>query len=195
MTRLELRDMLIDRVGWKSHPDYSISEGNTTSTGGRYFQDAHSFITIETICALMRNSKPSALELNEYLKSLKEQVVLQVVDDAFTPSNFYTVELEKEPAIFDAAIQKRMAIKLGELIWTTTRSNRIERISKEYAQQIFFDVNGDPNFPSKISISHGYKKEIDWIKDRFDTQDTLDVVTLGTVDYLDIDKDILRFNE
>lgn len=123
---------------------------------------------------------PTEDELNAYLTDLRKQVVLLVVDESLADSNANPIDFVGQDNLFDAAISKRMAMKIGELALTTDRSNRYERISK----QVFFDVNGDPNFPHKVSISGTYKKELDRLKDIFNTEDALDVVTLRTVDHL-----------
>lgn len=193
MNRLDLRDLLVDRVGWKSDPEYPISDENIASGSGRFFQDEHSFISYKMIFSLTDNMSPSAEQMNSSLSDLKNQVALHVVDDSFTTSVFPDVELSKEIELFDAALAKRMAMKIGEMIWTTSKSNRLERIAKEYAQQIFFDINGDPNFPSKLSITAAYKKEIDWLKDRFNAVDSLDVQTLGTIDNAGSNNGIYRY--
>lgn len=188
MTRLELRDLLVERVGWKADPNYTIDAINTSSLGGRYFQDEHSFIKIENIRHLMDKVDPDLTELNVYLSDLRKQVVLLVIDEALSGSTSNPIDFIGQENLFDAAISKRMAMKIGELAWTTDRSNRYERIAKQF----FFDLNGDPNFPEKVSISGTYRKEIDTLKDIFNTEDALDAVTLRTVDYLDTDN-IIRF--
>lgn len=188
MTRLELRDLLLNRVGWKSDPVYIISDENKTSESGRFFQDEHYFVSLEMIQNLRPNVNDGVC-LDDQLEELTSQVVLHVVDEALTAVSLNEITPSN---MFDSAISKRMAMKIGEMVWTTTQSNRNERISKEYAQQIFFDINGDPNFPSKLSISAQYAKEIDWIKDQFNTEGMLDVVTLGTIERLS-DDDVLKF--
>lgn len=188
MNRLELRDLVKVRVGWKADPNYTISAENQASASGRYFQDEHSFVKIETIRSLME-SDPTQDELNAYLSELKDQVSLSVVDEVMSDATFN--DLTGKESLFDAAYSKKMAIKLGELIWTTSRSNRRERIAKEYAQQVFYDINGDPNFPDKVSIISVYKKETERLRDIFNTDNALDVSTMGTVSYLD--DEIFRF--
>ncbi|MCG9970996.1 hypothetical protein [Christiangramia crocea] len=186
MNRLELRDLVKVRVGWKADPNYTIDANNQTSDGGRYFQDEHSFVKIETIRALMETANPTEQQLNDYLSDLKDQVSLSVVDDVMSDYDFN--DLTGKENLFDAAYAKRMAIKLGELIWTTARSNRRELIAKEYAQQVFFDVNGDPNFPDKVSIMGAYRKEVERLRDIFNTDNALDVNTIGTVTFWDDDR-------
>ena len=102
-----------------------------------------------------------------------------VVDEAFSGQNVNNLDLETSIETLDAAISKRMAMKIGELLTATTRSNRVERISKEALQMFFFDINGDPNFPNKLSIAESYAKELDYLKDMFNTEKMLDVNTLG----------------
>ena len=191
MTRLELSNTLIDRVGFKADPNYNLS-AEVTATEGRYFQDAHSFVSVDNILALQGIKNPSEAEINDYLVELKKQNALRVVDDAFSEVVLNDLDLAGQENLFDAALAQRMVIHLSEMAYTSSRINREERISKEVAQRLFFDVNGDPNFPNKISISGNYLKEITQLRDRFNTEQTLDQVTLGTLDYFD-DRSKLRF--
>lgn len=180
-SRLDLVNMLELRVGWKQ-PTYNptlVNANNLISESGRYFQDEHLFVKIENIKSFIDKPNVSDIELNVELSNLRKQVVLSVVDDAFSGQNINNFDIDNCIEQLDACISKRMAIKVGELLIATTRSNRTERISKEAMQMFFFDVNGDPNFPNKLSIAEMYKKELDYIKDLFNTENLLDVHTLG----------------
>lgn len=180
-SRLDLVNMLELRVGWKQ-PTYNptlVNANNLISESGRYFQDEHLFVKIENIKSFIDKPNVSDIELNVELSNLRKQVVLSVVDDAFSGQNVNNFDIDNCIEQLDACISKRMAIKVGELLIATTRSNRTERISKEAMQMFFFDVNGDPNFPNKLSIAEMYKKELDYIKDLFNTENLLDVHTLG----------------
>ena len=167
MTRLELANTLEKRVGWKQPTAYSIvlTADNLKSEGGRYFQDEHSFVKISTIVEIMEKPNANEAEINAYLSNLRKQVVLLVIDESFSGYNINNIDITKCLEQLDAAISKRMAMKVGEILSATARSNRTERISKEAMQLYFFDVNGDPNFPSKISISELYNKELNYLKD------------------------------
>ncbi len=182
-SRLELAQTLEKRVGWRQPTAISvvIDADNLTSQGGRYFQDEHSFVKVSTIIEIMEKSNPTDEELNAYLTSLRKQVVQTVVDEAFSGYNINNLNIDDCLELLDAAISKRMAMKLVEILSATVRSNRTERISKESMQMYFFDVNGDRNFPDKIGISTLYKKELDYLKDLFNTEKMLDVSTLYNV--------------
>lgn len=185
MKRLELRDILDERVGWKqpTTSDFTISAANLVSEGGRYFQDEHSFVKIVTIHSIMDEVTADDVNLNVYLSDLRKQVTLLVIDEVFADSDFNTVVLTSQEDLFDAAISKRMAIKVAEILFSTSRSNRIERISKEARQQFFFDINGDKNFPNKVGILDLYNKEVKYLRDIFNTGDALDVVSLTANTY------------
>lgn len=181
MTRLELATQLEKRVGWKQPTAYSItlSADNLTTEGGRYFQYEHDFVKISTIVEIMEKPNANEAEVNAYLTELRKRVVLTVIDEAFSGSEINNIDIDKCLELLDAAISKRMAMKVGEILASSVRSNRVERISKEAMKFFFFDVNGDKNFPSKISISELYAKELDYLKDLFNTEPMLDVHTMN----------------
>lgn len=194
MTRLELVDTLEERVGWKqpTATSFVVDATNLTSEGGRFFQDQHDFVKISTIKELMEKPNGTDSEVNAYLTELRKRVVLLVVDEAFSGYNINNLVIADCLELLDAAISKRMAMKLGEILMASVRSNRVERISKEAMKYFFFDLNGDVNYPNKISISEGYSKELSYLKDMFNTENTLDVVTLGN-NRNDYTEDYLRF--
>mgnify|MGYP003668811090 FL=1 len=181
MNRLELSQTLEKRIGWKqpSASSIVIDDDNLVSESGRYFQNEHSFVKVSLIKDIIEKANANDAELNIELSDLRKQVVLLVVDEAFSGQNVNNLDLETSIETLDAAISKRMAMKIGELLTATTRSNRVERISKEALQMFFFDINGDPNFPNKLSIAESYAKELDYLKDMFNTEKMLDVNTLG----------------
>ena len=181
MNRLELSQTLEKRIGWKqpSATSIVIDDDNLVSESGRYFQNEHSFVKVSLIKDIIEKANANDAELNIELSDLRKQVVLLVVDEAFSGQNVNNLDLETSIETLDAAISKRMAMKIGELLTATTRSNRVERISKEALQMFFFDINGDPNFPNKLSIAESYAKELDYLKDMFNTEKMLDVNTLG----------------
>lgn len=194
-TRLELATTLEKRVGWKQPAAISIviDANNLTSQSGRFFQDEHSFVKVSTIVEIMEKANASDSEVNAYLTSLRKQVVLLVIDEAFSGYNVNNINIDDCIEQLDAAISKRMAMKIGEILSATVRSNRTERISKEALELYFFDVNGDPNYPSKMSISALYKKELDYLKDLFNTEQMLDVTTLYNVRDDNRSEDFIQF--
>lgn len=193
MTRLELRDALETRVGWEQ-PDFQISgvafalsAANLTTDGGRVFQSSHELVKISTIYEIMEKISATADELNTYLERLRLRVVQHVVDESFAGVNFNDVDLTLRPNLFDAAIEKRMAMKVYEILEAAVRHNRTKRITQEAVRQFFFDINGDTNYKNKISISYIYKKEIEEIRDFFNSDYAIDVMTMTNIrsDYND----------
>lgn len=190
MTRLELRDLLDERVGWKqpTQTSFTVTAANQTSEGGRYFQDGHEFVKIFYIQEFMEKTNPTESDVNTYLGELRQQVTLHVIDETFMDMNMNTIDFTGRENLFDAAIQYRMVMKVCEILTSSVKRNSTKRLSEEQLGKFFFDVNGDPNYPDKMSISMGYKKELKYLKDIFNTENLLDVHTLGVVSQYDDDQ-------
>ena len=178
-TRLELRDLLEKRVGWLNEPSFPISVSSQNQENeGRYFQDEHEFVCLENVHELIRTVNADEEKFNAELSILRKRVVLSVIDETFADMNIANISLEGCENIFDAAISKRMAMKLGEILMTTNRKNFTERNGKYYVKYIYIELNGNANFPDKIGISTSYKKELDRLRDIFNTDDMLDSFTM-----------------
>ncbi len=190
MTRLELRDLLDERVGWKqpTQTSFTVTAANNTSEGGRYFQDEHEFVKISYIQEFMEKPSPTESEVNAYLAELRQQVTLHVIDEVFMDMNINDIDFTGRANLFDAAISKRMVIKISEILFSSVRRNSTKRLSEDQINKFFFDINGDPNYPDKQGISSAYKKEKHYIKDLFNSTDLLDVHTLGVVSNWDDDQ-------
>ena len=180
MTKIELRELITERVGFRAPlvGDFTPDEDVIRADGGRYFQDEHELVKLSLVFNLMENTNATDQEKNEKLLQLKKAVALHVVDECFPDAQTPHIDLEQYPDVFDAAYSKRMAMKVAEMLFASEHSNRQERIAKESVQQVFFDVNGDPNYPNKLSISKAYEMELANIRDRFNTENALDTVTL-----------------
>ena len=180
MTRLELRDSLIDREGWKNDPSLSltVSAENQTSDSGRYFQDEHSIVRLKTIHEITYPVDANESDFNDVLEDLRKVVIFNVIDDVFEESIIAELDLEGNENQFDAAISKKMTIKIAEILMTTERVNFTERKGKDFLKNIFFEINGNPNFPDKVSIASMYRKEIDYLRDIYNSVNMLDSITL-----------------
>lgn len=195
MNHVELREELINRVGWKQPTDstLTIDTDNQTTESGRYFQDEHAFVTIDNIYHTMHQKNADDAEFNAYLKQLKERAIILVISDVFEVSEIQDNILTGRENIFDDAISKRMAIVVGETIFTSTRSNVKEIINKEQQQKLFFEINGsegNPNFPNYVGLKSRYGNVISEIKSRLGQVKALDTFTFGLPNY-DNDEDYL----
>lgn len=180
MTKIELRDLIVGRVGWRTSPgdSYTPDASNQGSASGRYFQNEHEFVKIPLIFNLFEIPHADDTQKNAKLTELRTSVALHVVDECFPNAQIPEIDFTINPDLFDSAYSKRMAMKVAEMLFASERSNRSERIAKESVKQVFFDINGDPNFPNKLSISKLYEMELENIRDVFNTDKMLDVVTL-----------------
>lgn len=189
MTQVELRDLLIERVGWKqpTNSTYTLDATSQISESGRYFQDEYPSVTIKNIMATANDlEEPTDEECNAYLQDLTKRACLLVVSDVFRVMDIMDDVLTNRVSIFDDCITKRMAIIVGEIILNSTRSNHTERITKEQMQQLFFELNGNadsassranPNFPTYIGLKSRYGMAVSELKDLLGQEKALDVFT------------------
>lgn len=177
----ELKDILIPRVGWrddKTVTGFTLSAANLESESGRHFQSEHSAVTLKNI----RNCQPvpsiSASDFNAYLEELRKQAVLQVLDDAFERDYVKDNLIVKYPTAFDSAILLRMVIVVGELIMTSSRSNNTERISKDFASKLNYDIFRESpnkfairgaNYNHTLGVATRYGEELKSVQRRFGT--------------------------
>lgn len=195
MTQIELRDLLLSRIGWKDDARYNVDATNQTSDSGRYFQDEAHFVTLTNIKESMEQVDAEDGEFNTYLADLTRQAVTLVLSDVFRVSNIDDQVLTDQANLFDNAISKRMAIIVGELLWTSTRSNRTAAMNKENLQKIFLELNGNqqnPNMPIYDGIRARYNREIMELKDGLDQVKSLDSFTVKAPDLTDGDNDIIQ---
>ncbi len=197
MTHLELRDLLVNRIGWFNDNIDStliVDSDNQTTISGRYFQDEHPLITLRNISSIMEYQPKSASSFNAYLKQLKERCILLVLSDVFKVSDLNDDVITHKEEILDNAILKRMALLIGESILTSTRSNRLEMMTKEFTQNLFYEINGSPqgvnnlNIPIHIGMRQRYAEEIDEIKFSLGQMNLLDTISYRVPNYKDVDK-------
>lgn len=182
MTLTELQTTLLNRIGWEetSGTGLTVTAANQTSDSGRFFQEGHHAITLSNIHETIEVIDADDTVFNEYLEKFRKRAVIQTVSDVFNRS---TVDdtVVSELSTFDNAIIYRLTINVCEMIIASVRSNRTERITKDFANKLFFDINGgngNMNFPNYIGIKDKYGKEIKNLKDQFNTGRSLDTLTL-----------------
>lgn len=185
MTYTEARNVLNHRVNWRDTTN-TLTVENTTTQSGRYFQDEHSAITLDNIRACQPNSSITEASFNQYLTQLRHGAILQVLADVYgSESEITEKELDYNVGVFDNAISLRMMVIVAELIITSTRSNRIERLTKEFVQQLHFDVNGNygqnlnPNFPRVEGFGKKYQDSIKFLKQTLGKQVKFKSITSG----------------
>lgn len=206
MTHLELRELLVDRIGWDKYPTtftHTLDSENLTTDSGRLFNsDEHAFVTLDNIYWTMQVPNSDAATFNAHLKRMRNQVILLVLADVFKVDDIQEDVLTNNITAFDNAISKRMAIVVGETILTSTQSNRVELITKEMTQKIFFELNGNAdssssransNFPTFIGLKSRYGQEIEKLRDMFNQVDMLDVSTLRLPNYDDLDSNVILY--
>lgn len=196
MDHVELRDILVDRVGFKQLTDGSFTLDATTITtdSGRYFEDEHPIVTVRNILATTQEIATDDAGANTLLQSLVKRACIQVVGDVFEVSDIPDDILTNRENIFDDCISKRMAINVGELVINSTRSNLTETITKEIQQKIFFEINGNEgnkNFPTYVGLKSRYGACIEKLKDSLQQEKALDVFTHRLPNYDNPDEYII----
>ncbi len=150
MTRSEVKDILIKRVAFKGQRDLPES--------GMYYENEHSIVTVNNI--------QSTADCDVSLLDLEESVIYQVINDVFRSDEVSSCVMDCNAALFDNLILKMMSIRVINLILTSTRSNSTERITKEIASSIRFDLTGNygsnasRNFPVTMGLYDKYNDEL-----------------------------------
>ncbi len=190
MTLSEAKDILITRLGWrddKTVTSFVLSAINLQTDSGRVFQGEHSAVTLENI----RDTQPIVdvieADFNQYLEDIREQIVIQILDDAFEKDYLDDKLLILYPNGFDSLISLRMTIFVAELIMSSTRSNRIERMTDNFISKLRFDMfrdppTGDTTNKYNTSVTFRYNRELQSVQRRFGSQrNLLKTITKGQV--------------
>lgn len=212
MTLSEVKDILVDRIGWKDDKTLDgfvgLSADNLLSDSGRYFQAEHPAVTLENIYQCQPVEKISEAAFQTYLEDLKEQCVLQVLSDSFEKDFVNDKLLTQYPTAFDQAILLRMVIVVGELIMTSTRSNAIQRLGESFVGKLNYDLYREApnkfairgaNYQYTLGVATRYGVEIDKVQRRFgQEQNLIKTITKGATYNPwvtnDSDSDLNQFN-
>jgi hypothetical protein len=194
MTLSEAKDILITRLGWRNDEtvdSFTLSAENLTTDSGKYFQSEHSCVTLQNIRDCQPIINISENRFNSYLESIRDQAVVQVLDDAFEKDYVNDDLLTVFPKAFDSAISLRMVIVVAELIMTNGRINKTQRFSESFVGKLNYDIfretvtkfaNANANYKYSMGISTRYGFEIQSIQRRFGQQRNLiKTVTKGQV--------------
>lgn len=194
MTLSEAKDILIDRIGWKDDKTvtgFVLSASNLLSNSGRYFQDEHSAITLANIRDCQPIPNIDQTDYNTYLYNLKKSVVLKVLSDVFERDYLNDNLLTIYPTAFDEVISLRMVIDVSELLMTSTRSNSIERFTKDFIGKLNYDIYReapnkfairDLNYKHTMGIATRYAFALSSVRRRFGTERNLiKTITKGAV--------------
>lgn len=87
---------LFGRVGWRQ-PSITgspvLTSVNTTSKGGRYYQDFHTLISIANIKAVMEEVAATDSSLNSYLEAIQRGIILKCVNGVFNEPEYLSQKL------------------------------------------------------------------------------------------------------
>lgn len=175
MTKTEAKDILINRLDFRAT--------GATPVSGRFFESEHSIVTLSNIRECQPNENITDNDFDTYLSELKTDSVYHVLADVYDTDDLPDDFLECYPAIFDNLLSTIMTVKVIEMIITSQRSNRSQRISKEAAQQLHFDLNGNygkdsnPNYPRAFGIADKYNKELKRVKGKTQKQKSFVSIT------------------
>ena len=84
MTHVELRDLLVDRIGFLQDigfTDFAVDADNLKTDSGRTFQDGHPTVTLENILWSMPKAPADAAAFNAHLKVLVERAIILVISE------------------------------------------------------------------------------------------------------------------
>lgn len=185
MTHIELRDLLVNRIGFKQEVGFTahiVDANNQLSISGRYFQDEHPTVLLDNILASMPKIPVNDIEFNVYLKMLMERAIILVLSEVFEVTDIQDDLLTCDDTILDNAISKRMAIIVGESILSSTRSSRLDSQNKSI---LALQLEGQEG--KFAGMKEKYEKEIYRVKDVLGQEKMLDVNTLRLPNYDDTD--------
>jgi len=87
---------LFGRVGWRQPTiteSPALSSVNTTSKGGRYYQDFHTLITVANLKSVIEEVAATDSSLNTYLEAIQRGIILQCVNGVFNEPEYLSQKL------------------------------------------------------------------------------------------------------
>ena len=169
---------LTGRVGWKQYPasfPFTLSTENQRSDSGMYFQDFSSFVTLTNIKDTMDDAETDEASFNEFLTGLQTAAIASVLSALFREShetakyrnvNFDDV-VQQNISLFDEAIGLQTAASVVEMMYSSVRSNSVERQTKDMSALLFRELNGlhtDNGVPVSTGLKNNISREIVMLK-------------------------------
>lgn len=146
---------LINRIGWEKSLNSDVSivvdSNNSTTTSGRKVNSFHQLVSIENIYSAVPEVQMQQLQFNQFLASIREQSVLEVVTAIldqhylYNESFDYSAIIIEKSRLFDDAIGYTIAIKCLELFISSTRSNATERSNAMSFNTLKIELEGAKN--------------------------------------------------
>ena len=161
---------LIDRIGWEKPliSDFAIiiADEVQLATSGRKVNSFHQLASVENIYSAVPELNMEQVKFNEFLSSIREQSVREVVTAVLDQHHLYdeTIDysntISEKIRLFDDAIGYCIAIKVLELFISTSRKNLTERNAALTFQTLKVELEGAKNDNGHF-IAKGivYKKE------------------------------------
>lgn len=186
-----IKILLKNRVGFRKPIDESfeaLNADNVQSDSGLIFQDAYSMVTILNIKESQPTESITDNLLNTYLVNLRESNVLEVLTDVFKGQSFIDEDqINNDLSVFDKAIYLRMVIKVSELILSSVRDNRNNRLNKNALNLLRLDLNGsndqggkNSDLPYHSGFIGRYRREVKYLETMFNNNQSemLETITL-----------------
>jgi hypothetical protein len=162
---------LIGRIGWGkplvSDFGLTIAEELLLASSKRKVNSFHQLASVENIYSAVPEVDMEETDFNEFLSTIREQSVREVVTAILDQSHLYDETIDysniitSKPRLFDDAIGYCIAIKILELFISSTRINTTERSASMSFQTLKIELEGAKNDNGHF-IAKGivYKKEI-----------------------------------
>lgn len=195
MTISDTHTAILTRIGWRNDNtvdlSYPLSANNILSDSNRFFQSEHSVVTLRNILDCQPNPEMDKVEFQEYLDTMRSDVVQQVLNDVFERDYVHDDLLTLYPTAFDNVILLRMVISVSELVMTATRSNRTKRFSDDFLGKLNYDIyretvnkfaNSTSMYNHTMGIATRYSFGLQSLRRRFgDQRNLLKTITKGQV--------------
>lgn len=157
---------LENRIGWgvpvPPNTDIILTTENITSVSGRCFNSFHQLAIVENVWNSIVNININNAQFNEYLSQMRKDCVNEVLNKIFNTNPYanakfnpnwespnyktdYSDVILAKQSIFDDSIGYAMAVRIIQLVISTTRSNNTERKNAEFYQIVKTELEGVVN--------------------------------------------------
>lgn len=143
MYRTEVISKLFGRVGWRQEAGAPVVDtANLASKSKRYFQDAHSIISLKTIKETAGEVNMNDAAFNALLKTMQESSIAAVLDGVFNQSEIIEQRLEFDVCDQEPVLMENTGLLVGRQIKVSSNAARSVRVN---TISLYFNAAGTFN--------------------------------------------------
>lgn len=144
---------LIDRLGWSELDNHKfvgkLNDESKTRKSGITLNSFHGLVSLEAVHDCMSMECPTRDEFNAFLKELLQNTILEILNDIYITDDrsknidySAAISLATDSGMFDNCIGYCHAAKVLQLLASSIRSNRNERLSKDVYAEYVIELKG-----------------------------------------------------